>query len=50
MGRQTLAAVEAKRDEADAWRVEWEDRSRETTLAGIAYMAEHDDEAEVVAL
>lgn len=51
MGRQTLPEVEAKREEADAWLVEWEDgSSRETTLAGIALMAEEDPEAEVTAL
>lgn len=50
MGR-TLPEVEEKREEADAWRIEWEDgSSRETTLAGIAVMAEDDPEAEVTPL
>lgn len=50
MGR-TLPEVEEKREEADAWNIEWEDgTSRETTLAGIALFAEEDPEAEVTPL
>lgn len=48
---ETLPAVAEKREEASAWRIEFENGiTRETTLAGIAVMAEDDPEATVTAL
>lgn len=52
VGRDTLPGVEEMRDDAEEWRIEWDDgSSRETTLAGIAWYArEFDEEATVTPL
>lgn len=51
-GRDTLPGVEAMREEASEWRVEWDDgSSRVTTQAGRAwYACEFDPKATVITL